>query len=65
MFSFFLVGYLTTLSILRLYSIDDRMINKCGAVGGMGVGRGNQSTWRIPTPIPLRQPLVPYDLTWD
>jgi hypothetical protein len=29
-----------TLSVLILYDIDDRMINECGAVDGMRIGRG-------------------------
>jgi hypothetical protein len=41
---FFFVGYITVLSVSRLfiyiYILDDRMINECGAVGGMRIGRG-------------------------
>jgi hypothetical protein len=29
------------LSVLRLYNIDGRLINKCGAIGGMGIRREN------------------------
>jgi hypothetical protein len=43
---FFKVCYLTTLSVAKLYSVDDRIINECGAVGGMRIGRGNGSTRR-------------------
>jgi hypothetical protein len=32
---FFLAGYLATLSVSTLYSVDDKTINECGAVGGM------------------------------
>jgi hypothetical protein len=32
---------LFTLSASRIYSIDDRMINEYGEVGGMRIGRGN------------------------
>jgi hypothetical protein len=32
---------------------DDRMINECGAVDGMIIGRGNRTTWRRPVPLPL------------
>jgi hypothetical protein len=39
-----LVVLLSTLPVSRLYSADDRMINECGAVGGMGVGKGNRNT---------------------
>jgi hypothetical protein len=31
----------------------------------MRTGRGNQSTWRKPAPVPLCPPQIPYDLTWD
>jgi hypothetical protein len=34
------------LSILRLYNVNDRMINECGADGEMRTGRGNRSTQR-------------------
>jgi hypothetical protein len=34
------------LSILRLYSIDDRLINKYGTIGGMRTGMENQRTWK-------------------
>jgi hypothetical protein len=33
------VCYVTTLSVSRLCSVSDRMINEYGAVGGMGVSR--------------------------
>jgi hypothetical protein len=42
--------------------IDD---DECGAVGGMKIGRGNQSTRRKPPPVPLCPPQIPHDLTWD
>jgi hypothetical protein len=44
---------------------DDRMINKYRGVCGMGIGKGNLSTWRRPTPVPLRQSQIPHDMTWD
>jgi hypothetical protein len=34
-----LVGYLTTLSVSRPCSVDGRMINERGAVGGKKIGR--------------------------
>jgi hypothetical protein len=40
--------------------IDD----ECGAVGGMRIGRGKQSTKRKPTPVPLYPPQIPHNLTW-
>jgi hypothetical protein len=36
------------LLILRLYSINEKMINVCEAVGGMRIERGRQSTWKKP-----------------
>jgi hypothetical protein len=47
-----LVGYVTTPSASRLYSVDNRMINKCGAIDGMRNGRGNRSIRRKPAPVP-------------
>jgi hypothetical protein len=29
------------LSVLGVYSTDDKMVNEYGAVGGMKIGRGN------------------------
>jgi hypothetical protein len=40
--------------------IDD----ECGAVGGMRSERGNRSTHRKPTPVPLSPPQIPHDLIW-
>jgi hypothetical protein len=37
-----LIGYLRMLSVSALCSVDDRMINECGAVDGMNIGRGNR-----------------------
>jgi hypothetical protein len=45
------VGYLTTLSVLRLYSFDDKIINEYRTIG-----RGNRST--------LRKPAT-HDITWE
>jgi hypothetical protein len=39
--------------------IDD----ECGAVGGMRIGRGDLSTQRKPTPVPLCSPQIPHNLT--
>jgi hypothetical protein len=41
--------------------IDDD--DECGAVCGMRIGRGNQSTWRKPSTVPLRPPQIPHDLS--
>jgi hypothetical protein len=40
------------LPVMRLYSTD-RKIDECGAVGGMRIGWGNQSTPRTPIFVPL------------
>jgi hypothetical protein len=65
LFSFLSFCYLAALSVLRLYSIGDRMINEYGAVGGMRIGRGNWSTSWDPAPVPFCPPQIPHDLTWD
>jgi hypothetical protein len=57
----FLVFHLTTLSISRLYSVYDRMINECGAVAGAG----NRSTHEKPAPVAICPPKMPHNLTWD
>jgi hypothetical protein len=41
-------------------TIDD----ECGAVGGMRIGRGNLSTRRKHSPVPLSPPQIPHDVTW-
>jgi hypothetical protein len=34
-----------------------------GAIGGMKIGKGNQSTRRKPVPAPLCPPQIPHDQT--
>jgi hypothetical protein len=41
------------------------VINECGAVGQMRIGRGDQSTQRKPAPMPLCPQQIPHDLTCD
>jgi hypothetical protein len=41
------------------------MIDECGTVGGMRIGKGNRSTGRKPAPEPLFSPQIPHDLNWD
>jgi hypothetical protein len=53
------------LSVSKVYSIDDRMINVYGAAVGIIMGRGDLSIQRKPAPVPLCPPQVPHDLTWD
>jgi hypothetical protein len=50
------------LSVLRLYGIADRMINDYGAVGGMRIGKENQSTQRKSAPVLLCPPQIPHNL---
>jgi hypothetical protein len=57
--------YVMTLSVSRLYSISDRMINEYGVVGWMRIGRGDWSTRRKPAPVPFCVPQIPHDLAWD
>jgi hypothetical protein len=45
--------------------IDDDDDDDYGAVGGIRIGRGNRSTRRKPTPVPLFPPQIPHYLTWD
>jgi hypothetical protein len=35
----------------------------CGAIGGIKIGRGNQSTRRKPAPAPLCPPQIPHNQT--
>jgi hypothetical protein len=53
------------LLITKLYIDEDRMFNEYGAVGGMKIGRGNQSDRKKPAPLSLCPPQIPHDLTWD
>jgi hypothetical protein len=59
------VCYLTTLPVSILYSVDDGMMNKYGAVCGMRIDRENRSARRKPTPVPLSEPQMSHELTWD
>jgi hypothetical protein len=53
----------TAANIDLLY--QPQMINDgdCGAVGGMKIGRGNRSTRRKPSPVPLCPAQIPHDQT--
>jgi hypothetical protein len=59
------VCYITTLSGSRLYTVDDRMINEYGAVGGMRIGGGNSSPRRKHASFSFCPPKIPHELTWD
>jgi hypothetical protein len=41
------------------------MINECGAVGGMRIGRGNRRTRGKTRAVPLCPLEIPHDLNWD
>jgi hypothetical protein len=41
------------LSISRVYSFEVGMINECGTVGGMRIGKGKQTIRRKPAPALL------------
>jgi hypothetical protein len=60
-----LVGCLTTLLVLRLYSVVDRIINECGAVGEMRIDRGSRSTGKKLASVSLCPPQIQHDLTCD
>lgn len=62
---YFTVDHLTTMPVLRLSSLDDRMINERDAVSRLKVGRGSQSSWRNHELVPLCPPHIPYDLIRD
>lgn len=62
---FSLFCYLITLSVLRLYSVNAMSTNEFGGVCGMISVKGDLSTWRKPSTLPLCLPKFLHDLTWD
>jgi hypothetical protein len=46
-----------------LYQSQMIDVDDCGIIGGLRIGRGNRSTRRKPTPVPLCPPKIPHDLT--
>jgi hypothetical protein len=38
--------------------------DECEAFSGMRISKGNRSTRRKPTSVPLCSPQIPHDLTW-
>jgi hypothetical protein len=48
----FLVGYLTTISVSRLYGVDYRMVIEYGTVGGIRLDKGKGITWWGHPPVP-------------
>jgi hypothetical protein len=59
------VAYLMTLSLSRLYIVDDGVINEYEAVKGKKIGRGNRSTRRKFAPVPFCATQIPHDLTLE
>jgi hypothetical protein len=53
----------TAATIGLLYQSQMIYDGDCGAIGGMKIGRGNRSTRRKPSAVPLCLPQIPYDLT--
>jgi hypothetical protein len=51
-----------TASVLRLCSVDDRMINLYGEASGTRIGRRNRSTRKKPPSMPLCPTKIPHDL---
>jgi hypothetical protein len=49
---------------LTTYNVNDRMINDCGAAGGMRIGGGNRNTRGELTLVTLCPPQIPRALTW-
>lgn len=50
---------MTVLTVMRLYSIDDRIVNEYGVVCEVKVGKRNRNIRRKPAPV------MPNVLTWD
>jgi hypothetical protein len=50
--------------IVGLLYQSQMIVDECGAVGGMRIGRGNRNTREKSAPLPLCLPRIPYDLTW-
>jgi hypothetical protein len=55
------VFYLTTLSVSRLCRVHGRLFNEYGAVGGISIDKGKQSTRRKPAPVAIGPPQIPRD----
>jgi hypothetical protein len=52
----------TVATVWPIYQPQMTDVDECGAVGGMKIGRGNQSTRRKPTSGPICPPQTPRDL---
>jgi hypothetical protein len=67
-FHFSFSGWGETVHLVRRPLIglfyQPRMTDECGAIGGMRIGRGHRNTRIKPSPVPLRPPQIPHNLTW-
>jgi hypothetical protein len=64
-FYFFFIGWDWVHLVLHpLFGLlyQSQMIDECGEIAGVRIGRGNPSTRRKPAPMPLRPPQIPHDL---
>jgi hypothetical protein len=41
------------------------VIDECGVLDGMRIGRGNGSARKKPASVPLCPPQIPHDIDWD
>jgi hypothetical protein len=57
--------YLTILSLLRIFSISDRLAIEYEMVCGINISTSNQYTWRKPAQVSFFPPKIPHDLTED
>jgi hypothetical protein len=53
------------LSVLRVNSISERIINEYGAGGEMRNGIGNSGTQKKTCPVPFCPPQIPHNLIWE
>jgi hypothetical protein len=57
--------YFVLWPLFGVYQLWMRGDDVCGAIGGMRIGRGNRSTQRKSSLVPLCLPQIPYDLIPD
>jgi hypothetical protein len=53
-----------TRSTESVHSVNDMMTNKCGAIGGRIIGRGNSSTWEKLALVPCFPPKIAHNQIW-
>jgi hypothetical protein len=59
---FFFISDFFKIVVQRFYSVDNRMINECGEVGGIPDGSGNRRTRRNSVPESLFPPQIQQEL---